>query len=437
MHRIKNLLVGLIWETLRSSLWFLPSISVIFAIALALSLVTLDVSIDHKGLREALPRVFGAGAEGSREMLSAIATSMITIAGVAFSITIVALSLASSQYTSRILRNFMRDRANQTVLGTFVGIYVYCLIVLRTIRSGDSPFVPSFAVLVAVLLAIVGIGCFIFFIHHIAASIQAESIIKSAADETRQAIDRLFPAEIGHGHDDDEDVGQLLERQIVAWQRVACRCSGFIQSIDGEALMSLAVEQRTVIRVKPMVGDFIVEGTDLLFVAQDASVSDEMVSALNNVFTVGNQRTLLQDAGYGIRQIVDVALKALSSGINDTTTAVTCVHYLSMLMTQLASRELESPYRFEDGELRVIAYGVTFTGLLEEAFDQIRQNASGNVAVLIAMLQAIQKIGSKVESMDRRKVLKRQVQKIANKARRSVVEPMDLERIEVVVRAVV
>jgi len=436
MNRLKNLLIGFFWETLRTSLWFLPSVLLIIAIALALSLVTIDTTIAPNGLGEALPRVFGAGAEGSREMLSAIATSMITVAGVAFSITIVALSLASSQYTSRILRNFMRDRANQAVLGTFVGIYVYCLIVLRTVRSGDSPFVPSLAVFVAVLLAIVGIGCFVFFIHHIAASIQAESIIKSAADETRQAIDRLFPAEIGHGHHRNEDVGELLERQIVAWQRVRCRCSGFIQSIDGEALMSLAVEHKTVIRVGPMVGDFVVQGTDLLFVAQDACVSDEASDALNDVFTVGHQRTLLQDAGYGIRQIVDVALKALSTGINDTTTAVTCVHYLSMLLAQLASREFESPYRFKDGELRVIAYGATFTGLLEGAFDQIRQNAGGNVAVLIAMLQAIETIGSRVESVDRREALKRQVYKIANQARRSVVEPMDLERIEVVVRTV-
>jgi uncharacterized membrane protein len=202
MHRLKNLLVGLVWEMLRSSLWFLPALLLILAIVLALSLMTIDASIDHGGLSETLPRVFGAGAEGSREMLSAIATSMITIAVVAFSITIVALSLASSHSTSRILRNFMRDRANQTVLGTFVGIYVYCLIVLRTVRGGDSPFVPSFAV----LLAIVGIGCFIFFIHHIAASIQAESIIKSAADETRLAIDRLFPAEIGDGRNADEGV---------------------------------------------------------------------------------------------------------------------------------------------------------------------------------------------------------------------------------------
>lgn len=200
--------------------------------------------------------------------------------------------------------------------------------------------------------------------------------------------------------------------------------------------MSLAIEQKTVIRVKPMVGDFVVQGTDLLFVAQDTVMSDRMMSALNDVFTIGHQRTLLQDAGFGIRQIVDVALKALSSGINDTTTAVTCVHYLSMLMTQLALREFESPYRFKDGELRVIVFGATFTGLLEGSFDQIRQNANGNVAVLMAMLQAIETIGSQVESMERSEALKRQVRKIASQARRSVVEPLDLERIEVVVRTV-
>lgn len=358
------------------------------AIVLAFSLVSIDASIDQNSLSEMLPRVFGGGAEGSREMLSAIATSMITVAGVAFSITIVALSLASSQYTSRILRNFMRDRANQTVLGTFVGIYVYCLIVLRTVRGGDAPFVPALAVLVAVLLAIVGIGCFIFFIHHIAASIQAESIIKSAADETR------------------------------------------------EALMKIAVEHKTVVRLERMVGDFLVTGTDLLSVAQAAELSDDLIGDLNDVFTVGHQRTLLQDAGFGIRQIVDVALKALSSGINDTTTAVTSVKYLSMLMAQLGSRRFESPYRFKDGELRVIAYGATFSGLLAGSFDQIRQNAGGNVAVLLTLLDAIETIGTQVESSDRREALKRQVRAIANQARRSVVEPMDLEKIEVVVRKV-
>jgi len=430
MHRIKNLLVGIVWETLRTSLWFLPSLMLVVAIVLALSLVSIDASIDPKSLGERLPRVFGAGAEGSREMLSAIATSMITIAGVAFSITIVTLSLASSQYTSRILRNFMRDRANQAVLGTFIGIYVYCLIVLKTVRSGDTPFVPSLAVVVAVLLAILGVGCFIFFIHHIASSIQAESIIHSVANETRDAIDRLFPAEIGYAQDPTHGTGEMNEQQIISWRRVACCCSGFIQSIDSDAIMSIAVREKTVIRIEQVVGDFVVEGTDLLSVAMAEEVPDALLGELNRIFTIGQQRTMFQDAGFGIRQIVDIALKSLSSGINDTTTAVTCVNYLSMLMAQLASRRFESPYRMEDGELRVIAYGATFTSLFEDSFDQIRQNASGNTAVLLAMLRAIEAVGCQVKSNDRQAALARQVQGIVNQASRSVVEPMDLEKIE-------
>ena len=187
-----------LWEDLRTSLWFVPTLLISGAVALAVGLVEVNSSMDGERLAERWPRLFGAGAEGARAMLSAIASSMITVAGVTFSITVVALALASSQYTSRILRNFMRDRANQTVLGVFVGVFAYCLVVLRTIRGGDEGmFVPALAVLVAVLLAFVAIGFLIFFIHHIAASIQATSIIEAAAGETLQAVDRLFPADVG------------------------------------------------------------------------------------------------------------------------------------------------------------------------------------------------------------------------------------------------
>jgi uncharacterized membrane protein len=165
---------------------------------LAVGLIELDASATGWRLAERWPRLFGAGAEGSRGLLSAIAGSMITVAGVTFSITIVALALASSRYTSRILRNFMRDRASQSMLGVFVGTFAYCLVVLRTVRSGDEEhlFVPSMAVMGAVVLALVAIGFLIFFIHHIAASIQASSVIAAAADETLRAVDRLFPDDL-------------------------------------------------------------------------------------------------------------------------------------------------------------------------------------------------------------------------------------------------
>lgn len=202
MLRLKSLL-----GELRSSLWFVPTLMVVGAGALAVGLIEVDARLNRELLTN-FPRLFGAGAEGSRGMLSSIAGSMITVAGVTFSITIVALSLASSQYTPRILRNFMRDRANQTVLGVFVGIFTYCLIVLRTIRGGDENlFVPSLSVVVGVILAVVGIGFLIFFIHHIAASIQASNIIASVAEETIKTIDKLFPQELGEeGGDEDEGV---------------------------------------------------------------------------------------------------------------------------------------------------------------------------------------------------------------------------------------
>ena len=172
------------WSNLRASFWFVPSLIVAVSIALAVALIEVDSTGSEQWLAR-WPRLFGAGAAGARGMLSTIAGSMMTVVGVTFSMTLVTLALASSQYTSRILRNFMRDRVTQVVLGIFAGIFTYCLIVLRTIRGGDEGgFVPSLAVSFGVVLAIGGIGVLIFFIHHIASSIQASSIIASVADET-------------------------------------------------------------------------------------------------------------------------------------------------------------------------------------------------------------------------------------------------------------
>ena len=197
------------WGNLRSSFWFMPSLIVVDSIVVALALIEADsVWGDH--LRAQWPRLFGVGAEGARQILSTLAGSMMTVMGITFSMTLLALTLASSQYTSRILRNFMRSRVTQVTLGIFAGIFVYCLIVLRTIHGGEAEFVPSLAVFFAFVMAIGGVGVLIFFIHHIASSIQASSIIASIAHETIAAIDRLFPEKLGHGPDEDEGQDQVL-----------------------------------------------------------------------------------------------------------------------------------------------------------------------------------------------------------------------------------
>ncbi len=228
------------WSTLRSSFWFVPSLIEAGGIALAMALFDAHSTGNAHWLAR-WPRLFGAGAGGARGMLSTIAGSMMTVVGVTFSMTLVALGLASSQYTSRILRNFMRDRVTQVVLGIFSSIFAYSLIVLRTIRSGDEGvFVPSLAVFFGVVLALGGIGVLIFFIHRIAGSIQASSIIAAVANETMVAVDRLSPQKVGQESvDEDEDRAHipLPERK---WQAVPAQRNGYIQGVDNAALLRLA-----------------------------------------------------------------------------------------------------------------------------------------------------------------------------------------------------
>ena len=328
------------WSKLRASFWFVPSLIVAVSIALALALIEAHSTGSEQWLAR-WPRLFGAGAAGARGMLSTIAGSMMTVVGVTFSMTLVTLALASSQYTSRILRNFMRDRVTQVVLGIFTGIFAYCLIVLRTIRGGDEGgFVPSLAVFFAVVLAMGGIGVLIFFIHHIAASIQASSIIASVADETMVAVDRLFPEKLGQGPgDDDEDRPGSPSAGAELAGRPGQR-NGYIQSVDNAALLRLAREHKTIVRMERGIGDFVVHDTTLASLALEVPPEKEVIAALQAAYSIDRYRTVYQDCAFGIRQIVDMALRALSPGINDTTTAVMCVDYLTAILARLASRNI-------------------------------------------------------------------------------------------------
>jgi len=418
------------WQEVLSSFWFVPAVIVMGAVGLATGLIALDANVELH-VDKKWPLLFGAGAAGSRGLLTAVASSMITVAGVVFSITIVALSLTSSQYTSRVLHNFMRDRVNQVVLGVFVGIFAYCLVVLRTIRGGDEgAFVPSLAVLVGLTLAFVGIAFLIYFIHHISMSIQASSIIAAAAKETIAAVDRLFPEGLGEEADEDA-IGDLAksfgER---AWSAVGARETGYIEGIDGEALLALARDRGTILRMERGIGEFVVEGTPLVSVAGSVGLDEDATTELNAVYIISRQRTVQQDAGFGIRQIVDVAMKALSPGVNDSTTAVMCVDYLAAILVRLAARRIATPYRLDQGELRVIARGPSFEGLLAESFDQIRQNAEGNVAVLTRLLQALEIIAGQTANARRRRALRQQVDLIGALAKRAVTSPRDGASIE-------
>lgn len=408
-----------LWESLRASLWFVPTLIVTASVALALGLVELDSMASRANLMEAWPRLFGAGAEGSRGLLSTIAGSMVTVTGVTFSITIVALALASSQYTSRVLANFIRDRANQTVLGFFLGVFAYCLVVLRTVRGGDEgTFVPGVAVLVALLLSFVAIGFLIFFIHHIAGSIQATRIIATTAQQTLHAVDRLFPTQVGEPLSDSSEPHSKAPSEA-EWSTVASPRSGYLQAVDVELLLKLAREHDTVIKMERGLGEFAIEGCPLASVSgppPDRALQRKLASA----YTISRQRTLPQDAAYGLRQIVDVALKALSPGVNDTTTAVSCIDFLGAILARLIERRVEPQQRAEAGQLRVIARGATFAELVGLAFDQIRQNAAGNVAILVRLLEVLGLLLERTKLPERRFALQQQAEKVVELGERSV-----------------
>ncbi len=412
MHKLRGL-----WDDLRTSLWFVPGLIVAAAVILAVWLIDLDSSGALSRLSERWPRLFGAGAEGARGLLATIAGSMINVAGVTFSITVVALALASSQYTSRILRNFMRDRANQTVLGVFVGVFAYCLVVLRSVRgTGGGAFVPALSVVVAVLLALLAIGFFIFFIHHIADAIQASSVVEAAADETFHAVDRLFPAESDGG---TAPAGGETVAAAREWTEVVSSRTGYVQGIDAEALFALARESDVVIRLTSAPGEFVLEGSPVAATAGRAP-DEELVARIQAAWTVGRNRTMHQDASYGVRQIVDVALKALSPGINDTTTAINCVDYLGAILARLADRRMGPWERRDEGRVRLIVRRKTFSDFLDGAFDQIRQNAEANVAVLLRMLGVLETVASRTANPERRSALDRHADWILEAAERRV-----------------
>jgi uncharacterized membrane protein len=390
-----------LWIRLRSSFWFTPAVIVVGSLALAVLLVECEARQDMD-LASVSPRLFGASAEGSRGMLSAIATSMVTVAGVVFSITIVTLSLTSTQYSPRVLRNFMRDQPTQVVLGVFVGIFAYCLVVLRTIRGGEEgAFIPSLAVIAAMAYALVGIAVLIYFIHHVALSIQAASILDRISSDTAAAIDRLFPQELGLEPPAEERAAVDLP---ITWTPVAALRSGYVQSVDAANLLALATQADRVVRLCVRIGAYLSEG-DSLLEAGGGPLREGEEGALRQCVALGRQRTVEQDAAFGLEQLVDVALRALSPGVNDPSTARMCLHAIGTLLGRLASRAMPLPLRFADGQLRVIAPTVDFGELAAAALRPIVRHGGADAQVMESVIGALHTAAARAGQARRRGVL--------------------------------
>jgi uncharacterized membrane protein len=392
-------------EAVRESLWAVPVTMVTGAVLLSWAMLTLDSHISPSTAASAW-WIWSGSADGAREVLSTIAGSMITVASVVFSITIVALTLASSQFGPRLLGNFVRDRINQSVLGTFVATFVYCLLVLRTVYGGDhGGSIPNVAVSAGVALAIASLGVLIFFIHHIAHSIQADTLVARVASSLQQAIREAFPGD-AEPETRDEEPPRLPEGDS---DRVAAGEAGYVQLIDFETLVSRASEEDCVVRLLVRAGHFVVAGAPLMQVWPAGRLDDEAVERLRKTCNLGNRRTPVQDLEFSVHELVEIAVRALSPGINDPFTAVVCIDWLAAALAEAGGRrDLPIARRDEAGAVRVIASETQFEGLVRAAFDQIRQASRGNAAVSIRMLEGLRQIASRAKRPQDREALRRQ-----------------------------
>lgn len=374
-------------DDVRSSYWFIPSLMAVTALVTGGGVVYLDARTGTRWLTE-LGWYQSNTADGAREVLSTIAGSAITVAGVVFSITIVSVSFAAGQYGPRVLTNFMRDRGNQITLGTFIATFLYCIIVLRTIRGGpdEREFVPDLAVLIALLLALCSISVLIYFIHHVPRSIHANNIVARVGRQLVDAFDAIYPGFIGEeagsgGACAAPRVPAALDRNGGAVAGDADRTlairsprTGYIEAIDDQRLMEVACRNDLVLRLEHLPGEFIHKGRVFARVWPAHRANDDTVAAIRAAFAVGTQRTPMQDTRFLIDELVEIGTRALSPGINDPFTAISCLDWLGAGLSELARREIPGGLRSgPDGALRVIAVPPDFSAYVHLAFGQFRQ----------------------------------------------------------------
>ena len=415
------------WDRIRGSFWFLPALMSLTAVALAFGVLELDRGAAGQWLAS---HGFGYGgsAEGASTVLQTIASSMITIAGVVFSITLVAMSLASSQFGPRLLRNLMRDTANQAVLGVFIATFLYCILVLRAVRRADeSLFVPHIGVAVGVLLALAGIAMLVYFIHHVSMSIQADEMIARVGVEVHEAIDRMFPERIGRSRREAASAEMLLPESFARDARtIEAGEDGYLQRVEPEVLMDVARRGELIVRLHRRPGDFVIAGSALASAWPAGRVDDAAAGEIAGAFAFGIQRTPVQDVRFSLEQLAEIAVRALSPGVNDPYTALACIDRIASALHRLAQREMPSAYRADDeGRLRVVAIPATFAELLDAAFDPLRQHGRTNAAITIRLLEAIGAVAPMTRRAADRDALRRQAEMIARGAREGLPEAED------------
>jgi uncharacterized membrane protein len=411
-------------ESLRSSLWFVPAVCVVLAAAAAQVLVHLQPG--------STTWLFGGGPESARTLLSTLAASMITFLGLTFSITMVVLQLTSSQYSPRVLRTFLRDRQSQSTLGIFVATFVYVVLVLREVRGEASDverFVPGAAITFSFVLLLASLAMFVAYINHMAQSIRPESIITQVAAETRSLVEQRPMLGANDGEEHAEDHLRCLEASHPRSVTVCSTGEGVLQSIDVDRLATVAGDARVAVVVRARIGEHVREGAPLLGVhptgEASSSLEDGVADRLRSCLGLGRDRTMQQDVAFGLRQLVDVGIRALSPSINDPTTAVQVIDRLHTILAQLGTREWPPSVRTDSsGDVRVVLLEPGWDDMVHLAVDELRHYGSGSVQVLRRLHAALDDLSACVAE-DLRPPLQEQLTLLRAAAERSFPDAAD------------
>jgi len=422
-------------EALRTTLWLVPTILVLLVVVLFAASFGIDRAASDGSL--SLPSWLNhGGADAARAILTAIAAAVITVVGVVFSITIVALTLASTQFGPRMLRNFIRDAGTQLTLGVFVATFVFSVLALGSVSSAPAPeFVPHFSVSVALALLLVDLGVLIYFIHHVAKSIQITEVIGGIARDLGRALQTVAyeSAEarrtVAPAVPRAASLAEVHDRLAVSGIELTATRSGYLQAIDHRRLARIAARHGAVMSIAHRPGHFVVRGRPLAVVWPPAA-APEVDRALRRAHVVGPSRTLAQDLQFAIDQLVEIAIRALSPAVNDTYTAITCIDWLGDAMCKLVSSGLpDGVYRDDRGEIRVIERALTYDRVINRAFDKIRQAGRGMPAVAIRQLENLAKIAEYAATGAQRDLVVRQADMIMRSATEAVPEPNDVEAV--------
>ncbi|BBK43237.1 hypothetical protein STVA_32570 [Allostella vacuolata] len=404
--RIRQFLVDL-----GESFWLLPAGLVVLGLVLGEALVDLDRS---GAVSSWLPDgwLYSGGGAGARTLLGAVASSTIGVAGTIFSITIASLTLASSQMGPRLLSNFTSDRSNQATLGIFLGTFAYALMVLRSVRGADEgAFVPHLAVTVSILLAFVCVAMLVFFVHHMAGRINVDTVIDLVHADLRQSIERLTT----------ESAGPPESRaEWPAAARVPHRHQGYLQQLDDEGLADWAHAKEVRLRLTVRPGHYVFPGVPILEASRAVEGLDD---ALADATAVGGRRVATADLEFAVRQLADIAVRALSPGINDPQTANAVLDRMGATLCELVDRHLPTGTSVRDGIEVLSRPAVTYDGLADAMFTPLRQNAEQCPSVLIHLVATLAEVADAEPREDRRRTLRRHVALVLSTASRCGIEP--------------